>query len=178
VLLFADVANRSTRTLLKASPRAQLARIFLASATLGCSTLGRRAICEKWEPEILQPGPAWREAPLAAKDPARYCADAARSGHVTDPKALVRLPEVGRAVFVRYPVDACIQRHAGTVALRVLISKRGTVDNVTVLESAGSDLDAVALDALRRFEFTPGCLADGRPVPVWVTYRYKFELPP
>ena len=178
MLLFADVASRSTRSLVKAAPRAQLARILLASATLGCSTLGRRAVCEKWEPEIVQPGSAWREAPLAAGDPAGYCAGVARSTHAADPNALVRLPQVGRAVLVPYPVDACIQRRAGTVALRVLISKRGAVASATVLESAGADLDAVAVAALRRFEFTPGCLANGAPAPVWITYRYKFELRP
>ena len=45
----------------------------------------------------------------------------------------------------------------------------------TVLAPAGHGFDEAALAAVRQFRFTPG-RADGKPVPVKVTYRYAFVL--
>src|SRR6185503_6010874 len=59
------------------------------------------------------------------------------------------------------------------VVLSLDVDEHGQVQSATVAESGGAPFDEAALAAARRFVFSPG-LADGKPVPVRVTYRYLF----
>jgi protein TonB len=63
----------------------------------------------------------------------------------------------------RYPAEAKRNRWEGTVTLAVEVSENGSVADVNVEESSGYPLlDQAALDAVRRWTFTPATEA-GRP---------------
>jgi protein TonB len=55
-----------------------------------------------------------------------------------------------------YPPLAKVARIEGTVVLDAVILKDGSVDEITVLESANSMLEKSAIDALKQWRFTPG----------------------
>ncbi|HEY8923237.1 MAG TPA: TonB family protein [Polyangia bacterium] len=72
------------------------------------------------------------------------------------------------------------------VILTIDVDEAGAVTSVQVVRSAGGaradELDRAAVEAARQFTFTPG-MADGRPVPVRITYSYNLvrkqpEAPP
>jgi TonB family protein len=130
--------------------------------------------------------PASAPTPIAARpDPTatdweRYCADAAAGPPEAaeySPK-FVRIPRIVREVLAAYPQQACLERREGDVVLSVYVASDGSVRRVKVVDSAGPDFDAAAVGALRRFAFSPACLATGKPAPVLITYRYKFRRGP
>lgn len=63
----------------------------------------------------------------------------------------------------------------GTVILAVAINAAGTVDAVKVVQSAEPSLDANAVDAVKRWRFTPAT-KDGKPVPVQLSVETNFRL--
>lgn len=70
-------------------------------------------------------------------------------------------------VVVQSPVD---------VVLTIEVDDAGKVLTVQVASSGGDAFDEAAVDAARQFEFDPAT-ADGKPVPVRITYRYHFTPP-
>jgi len=73
------------------------------------------------------------------------------------------------------------ERTEAQVVLTIDIDEKGQVTSVAVAQPgggrAGEALDRAAADAARQFVFEPG-RADGKPVPVRITYSYKFLLKP
>jgi len=63
------------------------------------------------------------------------------------------------------------------VVLSLDVSAEGKVDKASVESGAGEPFDAAALAAARRFEFEPGRLSTGEPVPVTVTFRLRIQEP-
>ncbi|MGZ3437963.1 MAG: TonB family protein, partial [Polyangia bacterium] len=92
----------------------------------------------------------------------------ARAQEFEPPKLLERVEAV-------YPADAERAGLGGTVTLELIVDADGRVSDATVLAPAGHGFDESALAAVRQFRFSPG-LADGKPVPVKITYRYAFTL--
>ena len=84
-------------------------------------------------------------------------------------------PKLLRFVPAEYPPA----RHDAGITARVLLSIEigddGKVGAVEVVEGAGADFDAAAVAAARQFVFEPA-EADGRPIPVKITYRYDFTI--
>jgi periplasmic protein TonB len=80
-------------------------------------------------------------------------------------------PGVIRRVEPIYPPFARAGRIEGVVVLDAVIRKDGTVDSVSVLESAHPVLERSAADALRRWRFTPG----DREVIMTLTVRFVLE---
>jgi TonB family protein len=74
-----------------------------------------------------------------------------------------------------YSDDGRKARVQGTVVLSIIVNPDGTVrfDNVT--RSLGYGLDQKAIEAIRRWKFTPG-KKDGKPVPVRVEVLVNFSL--
>ena len=72
-------------------------------------------------------------------------------------------------------------RREGEVVLSIDVDETGKVGAVEVTKPAGGEagevLDQAAVVAARQFVFTPG-EADGHPVPVRITYSYRFVLKP
>ena len=86
----------------------------------------------------------------------------------------VRIDE-GRAFD--YPPDAWKDGVGGTTVLRLLISRRGTVDSVLVVESSGHpSLDSAALSNARRLRYKPAAQG-GSPVEVWGRLPVVFSVP-
>jgi len=73
-----------------------------------------------------------------------------------------------------YPPFALKARMGGMVLLRVLVSERGTAQEVEVLRRAPGGLTESAVDAVRRWTFSPATKA-GVPVKTWMTVPIPFE---
>jgi protein TonB len=75
-----------------------------------------------------------------------------------------------------YPEPARLAGVQGTVVLRARVTVEGAVGEVVIDRSAGNaDLDAAAVEALRRWRFEPARRA-GRPVEVWIVIPIHFSL--
>lgn len=90
----------------------------------------------------------------------------------TQPR-LTKAPELLEFVEATYPEAEAAEGRAATVVLQVAIAADGSVSEAAVIESAGPAFDAAALDAVRRFKFSPAEI-DDKPAPVKITYRYQF----
>src|SRR5512138_1489282 len=64
-----------------------------------------------------------------------------------------------------------------TVVLGIDVAADGRVEDVRVEAGAGEPFDAAAVAAARRFEFEPGRLSTGEPVPVTITFRLRIAAP-
>ena len=85
-------------------------------------------------------------------------------------------PRLTRFVPATVPPAAFDGRSQVEVILTIDIDESGAVTSVQLVRSAGGEngaaLDRAAIEAARQFAFAPG-LADGRPVPVRITYSYN-----
>lgn len=63
------------------------------------------------------------------------------------------------------------------VVLALVIDEEGVVQDVRVLESGGDTFDAAAIEAARRFRFSPAREGD-TPIPVEIEFVYVFEAEP
>ncbi|HEY1587943.1 MAG TPA: TonB family protein, partial [Polyangia bacterium] len=84
-------------------------------------------------------------------------------------------PRLIERVEAAYPEEAARAGVTGAVMLELVVDADGHVAEATVIAPAGHGFDEAALAAARQFRFAPG-RADGKPVPVKVTYRYAFVL--
>ncbi len=76
----------------------------------------------------------------------------------------------------RYPLESRREKEQGTVRIKVLVSAEGSVDEIKIASSSGSDrLDRAALEAVRRWSFAPATQA-GRAVAAWVIVPIPFVL--
>ena len=75
-----------------------------------------------------------------------------------------------------YPRQARLMGWEGSVALRVLVDVQGNAAEVTVVTGSGyAVLDQAAVDAVRRWKFSPA-LDSGRPVAMPHDVRIRFRL--
>src|SRR5574341_105134 len=84
-------------------------------------------------------------------------------------------PVLTKFVQAAYPDEALTQGLEGEVILLLSVDETGRVTSATVQMGAGHGFDEAALGAARQFEFSPG-MSEGRPVPVQITYKYRFVL--
>jgi TonB family protein len=79
------------------------------------------------------------------------------------------------------PPESLGGRAEAEVVLTIDVDEKGAVRSVEVARSAGGEegaaLDAAAVAAAKQFVFEPG-KADGKAVPVRITYSYKFVMKP
>lgn len=73
-----------------------------------------------------------------------------------------------------YPPEALKTGLQGEVVIEATIGPDGKVTGVRVIESTSSVFDAAAMDAVRRWEFTP-TLVDGVPTPVTIRATVTFR---
>lgn len=85
-------------------------------------------------------------------------------------------PVVTQAVEAEYPEEARAAGVSGTVVMQLTVDEYGHVSDATVLHGVHPLLDQAALDAVRRFHFSPAEV-DGTAVPVLLEYRIAFVLP-
>ncbi|HMJ15188.1 MAG TPA: TonB-dependent receptor [Polyangiaceae bacterium] len=85
-------------------------------------------------------------------------------------------PRILRFVAAARPAEASDREVA--VLLELTIDEQGHVAEAAVTESAGEAFDSAALEAARKFDFSPALRA-GEPVRVKLAYRYVFRpVPP
>ncbi|MFN8791577.1 MAG: TonB family protein [Bdellovibrionales bacterium] len=84
-------------------------------------------------------------------------------------------PRVLRSFKATYPEAAKQARVEGPVRISILINTKGQVEEAEVLEGPGYGLNETALEALRKFLFSPA-EQEGRPVAVRIVYVYRFRL--
>jgi TonB family protein len=89
--------------------------------------------------------------------------------------AITRPPRLTHFVQAEYPREKHDRGITAKVLLSLEVGDDGKVGEVQVLESGGRDFDEAAVAAARKFVFTPA-EADGRPIPVKITYRYDFTI--
>ena len=92
-----------------------------------------------------------------------------RTPSTTTPKPLASNP------VPKYPVAALRRNEGGTVLLRVSVGSDGTPTDIDVTQRSGSrDLDRAAVNAVRKWQFTPAT-RNGRPVASTVTVPVEFR---
>ena len=84
-------------------------------------------------------------------------------------------PRFKRRVRTRYPRGAVRTGRTGVVVLRLSIDAGGRLDHVDVVTSAGPDLDAAAIRAVRASSFHPA-RRDGKPVASRAILPNRFQL--
>jgi TonB family protein len=66
----------------------------------------------------------------------------------------------------------------GYVTLKVLVNEKGTVDDVTVLDSLSPpkpEIDEACIQAVRRNRYKPA-MKDGKRVKTWITIRIQIRI--
>ena len=85
-------------------------------------------------------------------------------------------PQIKPNRGLRYPAEALRKRQTGTVVVRSLIDADGSVRQVELLETSGSEhLDSAALNAAAGWSYEPAML-DGLPIAVWHAHPIKFNI--
>ncbi len=95
---------------------------------------------------------------------------------VAAPPLAVSRPQAVHTVRPVYPERARRAHEQGEVVLQVGIGPDGSITAVNVLRSAGTDLDAAAVDAVRQWRYEPARTADGRPAAVTTVVTIRFTL--
>ena len=118
---------------------------------------------------LVAPTAGRAQAPAAAAAPSAT-APAPAPATLDKPPKLLRFVEAE-------PPPSLAERLQVDVVLGIDVDDSGKVTALVVLTSGGADYDAAALAAARQFVFAPG-EAGGKPVPVRITYRYRFLFKP
>jgi TonB family protein len=89
---------------------------------------------------------------------------------------LTKSPELVEQVEAEYTDEAVENRIEGQVNLRLTISATGKVSKVEVLKGLGYGLDKAAVEAAKKFEFTPAEV-NNQPAAVTLDFGVNFSLP-
>ncbi len=87
---------------------------------------------------------------------------------ITEPKPITKAPP-------KYPEEARADKVQGTVVLRAVIAKDGTIEKITVKRTDDERFSQAAIDALEQWQFEPAT-RNGEPVAVWYVLTFKFAL--
>ena len=93
----------------------------------------------------------------------------------TDDKSSLSAPVATMKVDPAYPPDVLRDRVEGKVTLYAVIQADGTVDEIRVLDSLDSRLDATAMRALARWHFQPAT-KNGAPVALEAVVEVPFRM--
>jgi TonB family protein len=91
------------------------------------------------------------------------------------PQRTIVPPKLVTFAQAEFPPSEVEAGRGATVVLQIAIDAAGKVAAVAVLESAGPAFDNAAVAAAKQFVFEPAT-ADGKPIPVKITYRYQFTV--
>lgn len=119
---------------------------------------------------------------------ARYKGSTSKSGKLAEPANFDCVESAGRAhdsgvsepqlLHLEepvYPVLARWYRTQGIVRLNVVVGVDGRVHDPVVVKSLSAEMDANAMDAVKKWTFTPA-IRDGKPVPVEITLEVNYRL--
>src|SRR6266436_2235826 len=88
---------------------------------------------------------------------------------------LTKLPQLLDAPPAVYPPDRLARGETADIACTVDIDEHGAVTQVLIEQPVAPDFDAAAVEAIRRFRFSPAEI-DGQPAPVRIRYVYHFVI--
>jgi len=116
-----------------------------------------------------------RAAPIVlTAPPATPKATLPKEGEAVDADGAFTAPEPEDQPQARYPEDAAAEGVTGSVRLKVIVGRRGEVQDAKVVHSSGDErLDRAAEAAVRRWRYRPAHRA-GRPVPAAYSVRVEF----
>lgn len=84
-------------------------------------------------------------------------------------------PVLVRRVDARYPEKLKAEKKEGLVVLQVSVDEQGRVANPAIVRHSDAEFDAAALEAVRRWEYSPATL-HGKPVAVYLTITVSFRM--
>lgn len=85
-------------------------------------------------------------------------------------------PVLIKKVKLIYPKYALKNKIEGRAILKVLVSEKGTVDQIDIIQSTGdTSLDQAAIDAVKQWEFYPA-LIDGEKSASLISLPVVFKL--
>jgi len=82
-----------------------------------------------------------------------------------------------KSVTPDYPTEAANEGIEGTVWVKALIDKTGTVIDAIIFKDSGkgAGFEEAALNAAYKTKWKPA-KSDGKPIAVWVTYKLDFNI--
>lgn len=117
------------------------------------------------QPRIIEPDGAYLPPPQSAPLPPDY--GPGMRGTDSPPVPISRTPPV-------YPREAIRRGIGGTVRVQVTVASNGNVERMEVAQTSGNRfLDRAAMEAVRRWRFTPA-LRNGQPVSATVVIPVDF----
>jgi TonB family protein len=132
-------------------------------------SLGRSARLTAWLLALTTFGHG--SAAFAQQAAAPALGDEAKRPKLTKPPRLINFVEAP------YPESEKAAGQQASVIVQIAISATGSVDNVSVVKSAGRAFDQAAVAAVQQFRFEPAEI-DDKPAPIRIQYRYEFVLNP
>lgn len=97
-----------------------------------------------------------------------------RGGNQDVPGCIIPPREIN-APKPKYPKRERKAHHEGTVTLAIVVNPDGSATNIAVLHSLGDDFDKAAIEAVKRWRFSPAT-KDGKPVAVKIAVETVFHL--
>ncbi len=85
---------------------------------------------------------------------------------------LEKEPVLGEFVPAVYPPELAKKGVNGVILLDLLVNEKGKVDSAGVVRGLHPLLDSAVVAAAKKFSFEPA-IAQGKPVPVMITYEYR-----
>jgi len=98
-----------------------------------------------------------------------------RRTRVATPKEHDRLPHILSKPEAQYTEAARSHQIVGTVMLRMLFTKEGSVENITVIRGLPHGLTQAAITAAQQLKFKPAT-KDGQAVSMYAQVDYNFNL--
>ncbi|MFC1475461.1 energy transducer TonB [Candidatus Zixiibacteriota bacterium] len=96
---------------------------------------------------------------------------------INDFVAVAKMPEIVDEHTPAYPEAAQRAGTEGSVWIKSLISKEGTVLKCCIVSSSGrEDLDRAAFEAAQKNTYIPAQDENGKPVSIWIAFRVTFAL--
>jgi protein TonB len=92
-----------------------------------------------------------------------------------DPIAHKTPPQTVKQILPQYSQRARWDGIQGHVVVTLLLKEDGTPTYIFVARSLDLDLDKNAIDAVRKWQFTPAQI-DGHPIPAWINVDVDFHL--
>jgi TonB family protein len=145
----------------------QLETALAAMFSVGIDPGLQRAMPDYWR-HYFDPTLAWPQDALSGQTIyALYGA----ADQVKD----VSAPKVEHRMDPKYSEFAARDKVQGTLRLRVVVDASGIPQRLAVSQPLGYGLDASAVEAVRKWRFTPG-MKDGSPVAAGVVVEQQFSL--
>jgi TonB family protein len=110
---------------------------------------------------------------LGCKKPSEKSLNASGQQQQQDPNAVVP-PKLIKGVQAQFPQD--LWSKAGTVLVAAVVGADGKIGDVKAIKSPHPELDPLAIDAVKQWQFEPARQA-GKPVPFTITVNVQFQPP-